>query len=1028
MRALRPILYAFLLLLLCAPLHLAQAQDTGTIRGTVVDEEEAPLPGVNVTIVGTTQGSSTDVEGNYQITGLAPDTYTLRASFVGYTTREREVTVTAGETTTVDFTLEPDVAALDEVVVVGYGQQERRDLTGAISSVDGSDINRVATSSVEQALQGQVAGLQVKPTSGEPGAGAQIRVRGVGTFNDASPLYVVDGVLTDDISYLNPNDIESINVLKDASATAIYGSRGANGVIIVETRQGQRNQGTTFSARVSRGWQQIMDPIELTNARQYAVLANELRANTGGQPAFDNPDQFGEGTDWQDVVYRTAPVQDVQLSARGGTDVITYNFSANYLREEGILRKSDFQRASLRANNTYQLTDALELGHNLTFTYRTGVEAPGVVGSAYRADPTVPPRNEDGEFANASARASAGNPAASIFYHRNEYNGTRFVGNLYAEASFLDNFTFKSSFGLDLDQRETRDLTPEFFVSPPQQNQQSRLSISTTEENSWIWENTLTYDRTVGDHDINVLGGVTAQEFRNEVFGGARVNIIGEDESLWYLDAGQQDGQTNFNSAFDWSMLSGLARVNYAYLGRYLVTATMRVDGSSRFGENNRYGYFPSAALGWRVSDEAFMEDVDLISNLKLRASWGIIGNDKITAYPGIPVVSSNLNAVFGETESLQFGATLAELANPDIRWEETTQSDVGLNIGLFENQLTAEVDYYRRTTSGILLRVPIPRYVGVNTEPFVNAAEVRNTGVDLTLNWTQSLSDEVSYQIGVTGSTTNNEVLELGQGNEELLGGGLVNEIPFTTRSVPGTPIGAFYGYKVDGIYQTQEDINNSPSQPGVVPGDLSFMDLACDDGDVAPGDAGPDTPAGAICENGLDGEVTGADRTQIGSPIPDFVFGVNLSLDIYNFDVSAALSGQTGFQIFNAKKSVRFGIENFETSYLDRWNGPGTSSTEPRLTNAGHNYQSSEYLLEDGDFLKLRNVQIGYTLPDAWTSAANVNSLRVFANGTNLVTFTGYSGYTPEISGGSVISDAIDDGIYPIARTFTIGVDMTF
>lgn len=985
----------------------AQAQgQTGAIAGTVVDDEGSPLPGANLTIAGTQRGTSTDPEGRYVLGNLEPDTYTLRASFIGYRTYEERVTVAAGDTTRVDVTLRPDAAQLDELVVVGYGQQERQDLTGSISSVEGADVGRVTSSSVEQALQGKVAGVQVKPSSGAPGAGAQIRIRGVGTLNNASPLYVVDGMLTNDISFLSSQDIESVEVLKDASATAIYGSRGANGVIIISTKKGERDQGTTFNANVYHGWQEIMNPVDLTNARQYATLANELQVNQGQDPAFDNPDQLGEGTDWQDQVYRTAPIQNVQLSARGGTEDVTYSFSGNYLREDGIMKKSDYRRASFRTNNTYQLTEALELGHNLGFTYRTGTDDPGVVGSAYRADPTIAPRDENGEFNDAGARASAGNPAASIFYHRNSYSGQRFVGDLYGEYSFLDHFTFKSSVGLDLDERETRNFNPEFEVSSAQRNDRSSLSVTTNESSSWLWENTLSYDRTIGNHSFDAVAGITAQEFQSESLGGSRVNIVGEDESLWYLGAGQEDGQTNFNSASDWSMLSGLFRTNYSYQDRYLLTVSMRADGSSRFGEENRYGYFPSFAAGWRISEESFMEDVDLISDLKLRGSWGRIGNDKITAYPSVASIATNLNAVFGSgsQEDLAFGATLAELANPQIQWEETTQRNIGVNVSLFEDQLSAEVDYYHRSTDGILVQVPIPQYVGVDTQPFVNAAEVTNSGIDARLNWVQDIGD-FSYEIGLNGSTTNNEVQSLGEGKEEILGGGLVNEISFTTKTEPGRPIGSFFGYKVDGIYQSQEEIDNTPSMPGVEPGDLNFVDT---DGD---------------------GDIDGDDRTFIGSPIPDFTYGINLSASYKGVDVSASLNGQMGSEIFNAKKSERFGIENFETSYLDRWTEENPSNSEPRIGNPGHNwFTASEWLLEDGSFLKLRNVQVGYTLPGAVSEPLNMETLRIYATGTNLVTFTGYSGYTPEISGDSVISDSIDDGIYPLARSVTVGVDLTF
>lgn len=1006
-----------LFLLLLAPVAHAQ---TGQLTGTVTDSSSGDtLPGVNIVVEGTSQGASTGADGTYTIADLEPGTYTLSASFVGYLTKTRSgVVVQAGETTQADFALAQESVGLEEVVVVGYGEQAETDVTGSVSSIDGEELDRIPTSSATQALQGQLAGVQVVPNAGgAPGGGATVRIRGVGTLGDASPLFVVDGVLTNDISFLNTSDIQSVSVLKDASATAIYGSRGANGVVVIETKTGNLNQGVTFNASAYYGMQDVMDRIELTNAQQYATLANEVAANEGREVPFEDPSSFGAGTDWQDEVFRSAPIQNYQLSARGGTDNITYNFSGNFIREEGLLEKSDFSRATLRLNNTYALNDAIELGHNIAFTLRQGTDANnGLITAAYRADPTIDPRNEAEEFSPAGARASAGNPAASLFYYRNDVSGRRLVGNFYAEANFLDHFTLKSDISLDLDRSETKNFTPEFFVSPTQQTDRNSLNVREVQEAYWQWENTLKYEQAFGDHSFDVLAGLTAQEFTNEESGGTRFNLPGEDESLWFLSTGETAGQTNFGTSFDWAILSALARANYSYLDRYLLTATFRADGSSRFGENNRYGYFPSFAAGWRVAEEPFMDAVDFVDRLKLRASWGIVGNDQIGAYPGIPLVTGNLNGIFGSPGNIEFGATLAELANPNIKWEETRQTDVGVDLEVFENRLTAGLDYYRRTTDGILVQVPIPDYVGVNAPPTVNAAEVLNTGFDLSLDWRQTLSDsDFSYGIGVTASTVNNEVQSLGQGREEILAGGLVNEINSTTRTLPGQPIGAFFGYEVAGVWQTQEEIDNNPSMDGVVPGDLRFRDLN-----------GTDEQGNLTGEP--DGTITSADRTFIGSPIPDFIYGFNLRLGYKGFDLNAQFSGQTGNEIFNAKRAVRFGTENFQESALDRWTGPGTSNTQPRVTNAGHNFLPSEFLLEDGSFLKLRNIQLGYVLPSSLTESVRVERARFYVSATNFFTLTDYSGYTPEIPNGNVLASSIDRGVYPLARTLTFGVQTTF
>jgi len=991
-------LFALLLLLICAGWNTAHAQNF-EVRGTVTDQSDgSPLPGVNILIKGTSRGTSTNTDGQYNLQARSAQD-TLVYSYIGYQTQE----VPINGRHTIDIKLQTQTLSGQELVVVGYGTQSRRDVTGSISSVNGEDISQIPSPSVTDALQGQVAGVQVTPNSGKPGAGSSIRIRGVGTLNNSSPLYVVDGMLLDDISFLNMDEVKSVQVLKDASATAIYGSRGANGVVIITTNEGRKNEPTQFSMNAYYGWQQVANKIDLTNAHQYAMLANELAQNEGQQPLFDNPDQFGAGTDWQDVIFRTSPIQSYELSASGGTDKVTYHISGNYIGQDGIIRKSNYQRASLRVNNTYYLSDVVTVGHNISVNYRTSNDEPGgIVDAAYHADPTVSPYTNSGDFSNASARASAGNPEASLYYTRNDNSGGRLVGNIYAQFDFLKHFSLKSSFGADVDRSENKVFNPEYYVSATQQNDQNSLNVNTTSSSNWLWENTLKYNNDIGDHSIKVLTGITAQEYRQEGLGGRRVNMLGSDQALWYLDAGGSDGQSNYNNAFSWSMLSYLFRTNYSYKDRYLLTATMRADGSSRFGSNNRFGYFPSFALGWRISDEPFMRNIDFINEMKLRASWGKIGNDKISPYPGRPLVTSGLNAVFGTGEQLYNGATLVDLANPDIQWEETEQTDVGLELGLFRNRLSADIDYYNRKTDKILVQVPIPDYIGARSEPYVNAASVVNRGFDFNVKWSETR--EFSYSIGLVASTVHNEVKSLGRGKEEILGGGLVNEIAYTTRTVPGQPIGGFYGYKVVGVFQNQQQIDNNPNRGVEVPGDLQYKDV-----------------------NG-DGVITPDDRTYLGSPIPDLIYGLNLSFGYKGIDLKANFSGQRGNKIFNAKKNVRFGMDNFETSYLNRWHGEGTSNTEPRLTNAGHNYLASDRFIEDGSYFKLRNMQIGYTLPHELTRQLNVRSLRLYVNGTNLFTITDYSGYTPEIPSQSVIANGIDNGVYPLARTYSIGVNVDF
>lgn len=993
------------LLFILAP-ALAAAQQL-TVSGLVTSAEDGrPLPGVAVTVEGTDIGMITASNGRYLL--RVPDgNGTLVFSSIGFA--EQRVPIEGRST--INVSLETEAIALQEIVAIGYGTQQRRDVTGAVASVSGEEIAEVATPSAVQALQGRVAGVQVTPESGQPGVGAVVRIRGVGTLNNASPLYVVDGMLLDDINFLNPSDIQSIDVLKDASATAIYGSRGANGVVIVTTKQGTIDRPTRFSLNAWVGMQEPLRTIDLVNAQEYVTLANELAQNTGQPLPFPDPGAVTADVDWQDEIFGSAPIQSYQLSASGGTDRITYYFSGNLIRQEGIIDRSEFDRLTLRLNNEYQLTDAFSLGHNLSFSYTDKRDPPGVLSALYRADPTIPARNPDGSFADMNVRSSAGNPAAVIEFTNNDREERRLVGNLFADVSFLNNFSFRSSFGLDYQDGDFRNFVPVYFVSAVQQNPESDLRVEFRNHNSWLWENTLNYNWANQNHRVNALAGITAQSFFFEEIGGTRINIAGEDPSLWFLNAGDAAGQTNFNRAEDWRMLSYLFRANYTLNDRYLFTGSLRIDGSSRFGEDNRYGYFPSFALGWNMDQESFMQDVDWVSALKLRASWGQIGNDKIGPYPAVATVTGNLNAVFGEDESLNFGATPVRLANPEVKWERTTQFNIGTDFALFQGRLGGTLDYYSRTTDDILIDVPIPRFIGAQGQPFVNAAEVKNSGFEASLTWSLD-RDNWGYEIGVNGATINNEVLALAEGRSEIFGGGLGNETGFVTKTVVGQPIGSFFGFQVDGVFQNEAELAQFPRRGPEQVGDLRFKDLS-----------GPDGVP--------DGVVDSHDMTFIGSPIPDFTYGFHARFRYGIFDFSAQFSGVSGNEVFNGKKAVRFGIENFERSYLDRWHGEGTSNREPRVTNAGHNYVASDRFIEDGSYFKLQNAQLGIQLPSSVIGGLPVESARLYVNGTNLFMITDYSGYTPELTHATNVTSAGIDffaGVYPPARTLTIGLDVMF
>lgn len=976
---------------------LGQAQER--INGTVKDTDGIPLIGVNIFEKSNApNGTVSDLDGAFSLEVSGPDA-TIVLSYIGYKTEEHVV----GERTDWELILDVDVETLEEVVVVGYGVQRKSDLTGSISSIESEELQKIPTASFEQALQGKIAGVQVTQSTGEPGRGAEIRIRGIGTLNNASPLYVVDGMLLDDISFINLQDVASVEVLKDASATAIYGSRGANGVIIITTKKGAISDRPLVSIASYYGWQEIAKKIDLTNALEYATLANELAMNERRPAIFDDPNIYGEGVDWQDELYRTAPIQNHSLSVRGGSEAIRYQISTDYFNQDGIQHGTNYQRFTLRVNNEYTITPHVNIGHNLALVRDWRTSAPDVSGTAYRADPTIPPYDEEGNFNNLSTNASTGNPVASIFYANNRNRSYRLVGNAYADIKLFQNFTFRSSLGLDIDQVNGKNFTPVFFVSATQRNEESVLTASSDQIQNWLWENTMTYYKEWTDHRLTLLAGITSQVYNDENLSGTGRNLIGSTDEFLYLAAAQSDEEDASNNASEWAMLSYLFRANYVFKDKYLFTGSFRVDGSSRFGPDNRYGYFPSLAVGWNLTNEPFMANQTAFSRLKFRSSWGVIGNDKIGAYPGRPLVNSPFYYALGTNEDLAIGATIEGLPNPSIQWEETSQFNIGVELGFLNNRLLAELDFYSRTTDKILIDLALPGHFGIRDNfPFVNAAKVRNKGIDLKIDWKDNINT-VGYNIGIILSTVDNEVLELGENKSELIGGSLSGGA-FGTRTVPGLPIGAFYGYKVDGVFQSEDELAASPLLGGEVPGDLRFFDT-----------------------NG-DGTITTADRTFIGSPIPELIFGLNLGVNVANFDLTVDFNGQMGSVIYNSKKAARFGTYNFETSYLDRWNGPGTSDSEPRVTNGGHNYQVSERFIEDGDFWRLRNISLGYTLPSKLMQNYRIQQFRIYVSATNLITNTEYTGYAPEFGSSDVLSNGIDRGIYPVAKTYNMGLNVSF
>lgn len=977
--------------------HL-QAQDI-RVGGVVTDEVSGqPLVGVTVAVVGASKGAVTDFNGKYSL-NISQTDRQLRFSYTGY----NSVTVDINSRTEINLTLGEDNDVLKEVVVVGYGTQRKSDLTGSVSSLRGRDLTKIPNSSAEQALQGKVAGVQVSSTSGAPGSTPVIRVRGVGTFNNASPIFVVDGVILDNISFLNSADIESMEVLKDASATAIYGSRGANGVIIITTKIGRSGDSKpVYSFSAEYGVQHLAKKIDLLSGKEFGAYVNDISTGT-----YNNLDAL-PNTDWQDQIFRNAPMGNYQFSMSGASEKQQYYLGIGIFNQQGIIEKSDFNRLTVKMNNTYKLSKSVRIGNNLTIAPYQQSNAPNVTYAAYRAQPVINPFNPDGTYAEVPG---VGNPLADIAYTNNSSRGVRSVGNMFGEVDILKNLTFRSSFGIDFGYAESRAFTPVFYVSPQQLNERNDLNIGNFRNSNWLWENTLNYSFDRGEqHHFDMVAGYTMQQLRSRIFTVAGENIISEEENLWYING----NNINPNSVFhgvdpnqNYSLLSYLFRANYTYKNRYLFTATFRRDGSSKFIATNRWGNFPSFAAGWNIAEEAFMDRFKAINTLKLRASWGQIGNEKISYLDQYALIINGANAIFGTSEATIPGSTFGKNGNPDIRWETTTQTDVGLEIGLFESKITAEFDYYHRQTDDILVELSTPGYTGNGQGVKVryNAASVLNQGLEFNVVY-NGRAGELKYRIGALGSTVNNKVLSVGgsSGVDSTLIGGFLGNGQSVTLSKEGLPIGAYYGYQVIGVFQNQAQLDATPHESIAGVGDLIYADL-----------------------NG-DGKINTFDRTYIGSAIPKFIYGFNTEFNYKKLDLSIDFQGQLGSDLYNGKEAVRPDLYNFESHTLNRWTGEGTSNTEPRATTGGYNWVTSSRFVQDGSFLRLRSVTLGYTLPEKTLQRAKMQSARVYLRGTNVWTLTKFTGYTPEIGSADVLSAGIDYGVYPISAIYSAGVNITF
>lgn len=982
----------------------------------------AGLAGATVLVVGGTAGTAADTEGNYEIT-VPDENAVLLFSYTGMNDQEIRV----GGQRMLNVVLAPNVTIMEEIVVVGYGSQKRSNISGSVSTISSEEIGELPILRTEQALQGRTAGVQVAQNSGSPGSALTVRVRGISTINDSSPLFIVDGIPVGGIDYLNPNDIESINVLKDAASSAIYGARGANGVVLITTKGGKKDQQGIITYDAYYGVQSPWKHMNLLNAREYAILSNEghIAAGRTPRPEFANPDLLGEGTDWQEAIFEEAPIVSHQLGFTGGSERSVYTFSGGYFAQDGIVGgdKSGFERYTARINSTHQLKKWMRFGSNLSFTglKRNGLpennEFTTPLVRALNIDPITPVRKYDGTYAySVYSDTDIANPLNAIEQTHDTWTSNRFVGSAFAEIELAKGLTFKSTYSLDVTYAKQDLFYPKFDLSIDTTINDAptaeRSVTNTVVKNdytwrNWQWENVLNYERTFnGRHRVGVTLGTTALENYYYFLSGSNTNLPTNNVNDAYLGntIDPRTSQGSGDAISEAALLSYFGRVNYDLDDRYLFSATFRADGSSRFGVNNRFGYFPSFSAGWVLSREAFWNVKD-ISFLKLRGSWGQNGNDKIGDYSFTTIVYSGQSYTFGQGEIITNGNAPLEASNPDLRWETSVQTNIGVDLELWDGKVNFTGDYYIKETKDMLSRVPIPTVVGVRS-PFQNVGNMENRGLELSLQYRDRAGD-FRYSLGGNISFVSTEVLSLGAGGEPIVTGNVFSA-GNVSRTEVGHPIGAFYGYVTDGIFQNTEEIAAHAFQnESTAPGDIRFRDLNAD---------------GIINEN---------DRTFIGDPTPDFSYGITADVQFKGFDLGIFVQGTQGNDIYNGIFRYDFFYTNRPQSSLERWRGPGTSNSEPRvnLNDPNFNARASTRFVEDGSYLRIKNLQLGYSLPQNLLNKMHLQKFRIYVAAQNLLTITDYSGLDPEIGTvGGALELGIDQGFYPQSRIFLSGVNISF
>lgn len=987
-------------------------QQAKTVTGTVTDVSGEPIIGANIRIKGTTTGTITDIDGNFSIE--AKPQSVIEVSYIGYLTQETVI----NNQKSIRFLLKEDTKTLDEVVVIGYGVQKKADLTGSVANINTEKLNTQSNANIGQALQGKIAGVDIVSQGGAPGSGTRIMVRGIGTLNNASPLYIVDGMYMNSIDHINPNDIASIDVLKDASSAAIYGSRAANGVIIVTTKEGSNTEGKPIiDLSVNLGISTASKFLDMLDAKGWAEVTTIARQAIG-KPALDMATDLANkpDNDWQDIMFRPALMQNYNLSVKGGGKYSTYYTGLGYFNQDGIVKGTNYQRYNIQSKNDYK-RGIFSAGTNLiiSFSHDKPLHQElrgGMIGTILQSVPTLEKYDDTREGGYGGTYGDVVNiphPLAIIDDNiMDRYNeNVKIFANLYAQIELFKGLKYKLNLTPDFSFERYKNYLNKYDFGLAT-NSITQLTERQRRRRNILVENLLTFDRTFGEHKISALAGYTYQDSR---FRHIQAYGEGLPQGLEEIDAATTN-RSNEGNSWRSVLTSILGRVFYSYQNKYLFTATIRRDGSSKFGKNNRYGYFPSFSLGWNVAEEKFMENVHWLDQLKLRGGYGVLGNQEIDNYQYSSTITTGINYPDGNGGLLQ-GAFPKNFANPDIKWEETAMTNVGIDFMAFNNRLSLTADYYVKNTKDILLTVPIPISSGGANDPIRNAGKIRNNGFEFNLGWMDQPNPDISYGINLIGSFNKNKVIAMGSESGSIKGGS-TNQNITTSETKAGYPIGGYWLISTAGYFNSQEEVDayakdGKKIQPAAEPGDIKFVDA------------------------NNDGVINDDDRVFQGNPFPDFTFALNGNMRYKNFDLSIGLQGVLGNKIYNATRQTLEDVtkgSNFLASCLDYWTPENKNASHPRLTwddpNRNTRAESDRYL-ENGSYLRLRSVQLGYTFPQTWFKGA-IQHARVYINAENLFTITSYSGYSPDVNADNANYRGFDNFIYPTNRTFMLGLNVTF